>query len=238
MNTNANVTALAVTTSAVSPAIARFRAVSATAALSKDWQSRANEEDIFEYICACIHMGGKVAINYCRNPQELDFYIKAIENNNKAEYISEVWLGMTDEFNKFARLVSLMQERIAKGKKPYSLTTLLCMKARNVLEAAYRSRGKSAPLTAEDSEGNEYDMLSDPSDLEDDFCRRSQLHEIYMACDDRDRKLVTLLYYDNGLTEAALGAKIGISGPAVHKRIKKLRGTFEAAGLKPRVQKK
>ena len=43
-----------------------------------------------------------------------------------------------------------------------------------------------------------------------------------LTVDDTDRKILELLQRDARLTNAALGAKVGLSGPSVYERIRKL----------------
>ncbi|GFE51848.1 AsnC family transcriptional regulator [Roseobacter cerasinus] len=47
------------------------------------------------------------------------------------------------------------------------------------------------------------------------------------AMDEKDRKIINILQKDADITNAALGEQVGLSGPGVHERIKRLK----AAGI-------
>ena len=117
--------------------------------------------------------------------------------------------------------------RTAEGKAENTLGSIISRVARaglSQMDRTSRKHGKATNQTVTDSEGNEIDLLNLlPADnnTERTAINRAAIKDFFAGLDTINQTIIK--GKADGLTERELAAIVGISGPAVHKRIVKMR---------------
>ena len=183
-------------------------------------------------------------INIWNRKDELEQYemlkanvLKAVQVFNAnglemEELINEAWLRVVDLLD-VDKLTKYNECRAARGQAPITLLGICFKAARNAIrhEAhAADKHGVASALTMEDSDGNELDYLdtvASGEDLEETAVTNTLVSDFVKERDSVDQVIISGLL--DGLTEREIGKIAGISGPAVHKRIVKIRAALSVA---------
>lgn len=179
----------------------------------KDWNSKTPEQQLAyceSCVRAAIRDGYRISAGYEIGDAINATYVKIVERLADAEALD------ADD-----------ARRTAAGKAGNTLGSIISRAAKASLEGmSYHSRKHcvATARTITDEDGNEIDRL-DLTPANDDTERaainRAAIKEFASNRDDIDQKIIAGKV--NGLTEREIAAIVGISGPAVHKRIAKMR---------------
>lgn len=144
--------------------------------------------------------------------------------------INEAWLRITDNMT-VDRLTAINERRTAKGKAPSTLAGIVYNAARASIAAISYSQKKHAAAsvrTVKSEDGKEADyidtMTASKDNTEAAAILRTDLQRFIASRDSTDQQIIYGLMKKQ--TERELAAVVGISAPAVHKRIAKIRAAL------------
>lgn len=147
-----------------------------------------------------------------------------------SEVVNEAWLRI---INNMAadRLTAINQRRTAQGKAPITLAGIVYNAARASIAAISYSEKKHAAASVrtvknDDEEEADYidTMTASGADTEAAAILKVDLQQFIASRDSTDRQIISGLIEKQ--TERELAAVVGISAPAVHKRIVKIRAAL------------
>lgn len=148
------------------------------------------------------------------------------------EVVNEAWLRITDNMTT-DRLTAINERRAAQGKAPTTLANIVYNAARASIAAISYSEKKHAAAsvrTVKNQDGEEVDyidtMTSIGADTEAAAILNVDIQRFIASRDSTDRQIISGLIERK--TERELAAVVGISAPAVHKRIVKIRAALAA----------
>lgn len=188
-----------------------------TAAIIDEWNSLTTQAQI-NFITACTFKIIKA------QPTGTQYEIN--------EVVNEAWLRITDNMTA-DRLIAINERRAAQGKAPITLASIVYNAARASIAAISYNEKKHAAASVravKNHDGEEADyidtMTASGEDTEAVGILKTTL-ERFAACRDKiDRQIISGLMVQQ--TERELAAVVGISAPAVHKRIAKIRAELTA----------
>lgn len=185
------------------------------AAIVSEWNGLTTQEQI-NFITACTFM----IIN--AQPTSTRYEIN--------EVINETWLRITDNLTA-NRLNAINERRTAQGKAPTTLAGIVYNAARASIAAISYSKKKHAvasvrTVKSEDGEETDYvdTMTASGADTESAAILSVDLQRFITSRDCTDQQIIYGLMEKR--TERELAAVAGISAPAVHKRIVKMRAAL------------
>lgn len=143
------------------------------------------------------------------------------------EVVNEAWLRITDNMT-LDRLTAINERRTAQGKAPTTLVGIVYNAARASIAAISYSEKKHAAAsvrTVKSEDGKEADyigtMTASKDNTEAAAILRTDLQRFIASRDNTDQQIIYGLMKKQ--TERELAAVVGISAPAVYKRIAKIR---------------
>lgn len=146
------------------------------------------------------------------------------------EVINEAWLRITGNLTA-DRLKAINERRATQGKAPTTLAGIVYRAARASIAAISYSEKKHAAAsvrTIKSEDGEEVDyidtMAASGDDTEAAAILRTDLQRFIASGDSIDQQIIYGLMEKQ--TERELAAVVGISAPAVHKRIMKMRAAL------------
>lgn len=148
------------------------------------------------------------------------------------ELINEAWLRVVDLLD-VDKLTKYNEKRAARGQAPITLVGICFKAARNAIRHETHMIDKHSvadAMTVSDGEGNEIDyldMVASGEDMEETAVTSTLVNDFIKERDSVDQVIISGLL--DGLTEREIGKIAGISGPAVHKRIVKIRAALSVA---------
>lgn len=186
----------------------------ATRRTISEWATMADEDKI-SMIKRCVY---KAAAR-----RDYDVWGRGHEIN---EYVNEAWLRLYKSLD-YDNLLATNEGRVAEWLKPISLITVVYQAASISIDTvgyADRKHSVADSYLITDSEGNDIDYLATLPGAAD----TERAAEILVALkryrdglDERGRKVLSRLVH--GYTEREIASEVGVSGPAIHKRIAKIR---------------
>lgn len=208
-------------------------AVNASAVIN-EWEALGGDGQI-KMMKACIRKAAKNAIKYSTEDHYLQFSeVPAwyMHGHDFDEFVSETWLRAANSLNQ--EILTFRNEMRAKEckynwryKAPMTLISTIYNAARASIAAIYEQdikhdRARSITLFNDDGEEYDYfDALSAADNTEQSAIIRTEVRRYYESRDDVDQEIMARLPL--GYTERQIGAVVGMSGPAIHKRIVKMR---------------
>ena len=146
------------------------------------------------------------------------------------EVVNEAWLRITDNMT-VDRLTAINERRTAQGKAPTTLVGIVYNAARASIAAISYSEKKHAAAsvrTVKGEDGKEADYIDTVTASKDNTeaaaILRTDLQRFIASRDSTDQQIIYGLMEKQ--TERELAAVVGISAPAVHKRISKIRAAL------------
>lgn len=202
------------------------------AAVIGEWAALGESGQV-KMITACVRKAAKNEIAYSTEDHYLQFSeVPAwyMHGHDFDEFVSESWLKVYPALD-VDKLTARNKERASKYKQPITLVSIVYNAARASIAAIYyqdikHDRARCVTVIGDDGEEySYYDTLSAPNNTERSAIIRAEMERFASSRDDIDKKIMGKLVA--GLTERQIGAIVGMSGPAVHKRIKKMRKDLE-----------
>lgn len=185
------------------------------AAIINEWNGLATQAQI-NFITACTFKIIKTQSTDTR--QEIN------------EIVNEAWLRITDNMTA-DRLTVINERRTAQGKTPTTLVGIVYNAARASIAAFSYSEKKhtaASVRTVKNQNGEEADYIgtiaASGADTEATAILNVDLQRFITSRDSTDRQIISGLMERK--TERELAAVVGISAPAVHKRIVKIRAAL------------
>lgn len=206
------------------------------ATVANEWAAMGDEAQT-KMMAACVRKAAKNEIGYsvedkylqfsevpafaCRRPHDFD------------EFISETCIRVLDKLSDLDKLAAKNRKRATQGKRPVTLVSIVYNAARASIAAIYyqdTKHGAAYDFEISDDDGNAASYLETMcGDSHQDTAKtaiiRAAIREYVAGLDDIGRQVVALIM--DGKTEREIGDAVGMSGPAVHKRIKKMREALE-----------
>lgn len=146
------------------------------------------------------------------------------------EIVNEAWLRITDNMTT-DRLTAINERRTAQGKTPTTLVGVVYNAVRASIAAISYSEKKHAAAsvrTVKNQDGEEVDyidtMTSSGADTEAAAILNVDIQRFIASRDSTDRQIISGLIEKQ--TEREIAAVVGISAPAIHKRIVKIRAVL------------
>ena len=136
------------------------------------------------------------------------------------EYISEAWIKLSDTLTE-SNVDSINNQRAADRKQPITLVSMVYRAVRASMSAIVRADR----LQQNRDVGELNTELLDSRDNTESVITAVDISRFVAQRDSRDKDIVRLIC--SGYTERQIGIAIGISGPAVHKRIERMRITLQ-----------
>ncbi len=198
----------------------------------KTWQAMTGEEQD-TMIRRCVRKAAKNEIGYSVEDKYLQFSeVPAFgchRPHDFDEFVSESWLRVAKAIDDGDRLTAANQRRAAQFKKPLTLVSLVYNAARASIAAIYYGDAKhsvACDFDVTDDDGNaasyvETMAADNRQNTERAATIRAMLQEYSDSCDEIGRRVLQMVI--EGKTEREIGKAVGMSGPAVHKRIMKMR---------------
>ena len=187
------------------------------AAIINEWNGLTTQEQI-RFITACIFKIIKA------QPTGTQYEIN--------EVVNEAWLRITDNMTA-DKLNAINERRAAQEKAPTTLAGIVYNAARASIAAISYSEKKHAAAsvrTVKSEDGKEADyidtMTAGKDNTEAAAILRTDLQRFIANRDSTDQQIIYGLLEKQ--TERELATVVGISAPAVHKRIAKIRAELAA----------
>lgn len=179
----------------------------------QEWDSKTGREQQ-EFIKACVLKAAK---------QEFGMSALYQHGHNIDEYISEVWIELTENRLTPANVERDNAKRERDGKAPITLASMIYKATRAVMSASIRHDRK-----ADSRDGGELDPEQHKGiDTTADIIATLDFQNFLAGLDSTNRKICEMKI--EGIPEREIGKALGISGPAVHKRIEKVRKEWRRA---------
>ncbi len=170
------------------------------------WESMTGKEQ-HDMIAACVY---QVA--------QREHGVQALYQHGHSidEYISEAWLKLAETMTA-GEVEQINAQRQQDGKKPITLISMVYRAVRASMSAVVR-----ADRIQDSRDGVELAPEREArKDSTEAVIIAVDLQRFMEQRDSRDKSIAALI--GKGLTERQIGEAIGISGPAVHKRIARMR---------------
>lgn len=159
--------------------------------------------------------------------------------HNIEGFTNKAWLLLAERVSDTAYLEKLNAKRATAGKLNISLTSLAYRAAKDAIRQTLRDdikHGRANVRTVKDKSGEEYSYIdtvatSRKDNTETAAVLGTALQEFINGRDEIDRLIIESIR--DGYTEREIGEIVGMSGPAVHKRITKICDGLRRAGLAP-----
>lgn len=204
-------------------------AINAASVIS-EWAALGEAGQV-KMMTACVRKAAKNEIAYSTEDHYLQFSeVPAwyMHGHDFDEFISETWLRAFPALD-VDKLTARNQKRASKFKKPMSLVSIVYNAARASIAAIYyqdikHDRARCVTVIGEDGEEYSYfDTIEAASsaNTERSAIIRIEMERYIASRDKTDQKIMELL--PKGFTERQIGVVVGMTGPAVHKRIVKMR---------------
>lgn len=192
------------------------------------WQAMSEKEQI-NMLTACVKRAAKNEIGYSTVAWMLSYH-------GLDGLVNEAWLKLADRLDA-GYLDALNAKRAAAGKMNISLTSLVYRSAKDAIRKVYNDdikRGRGRVDTITDKNGEQVDALETVAtnrkdETEPAVVSRVELEEFVNGRDEKDRMIIEGIR--DGYLSKEIAAMIGISEPAVCKRLKKIRADLVASGL-------
>ena len=170
------------------------------------WESMTGKEQ-HDMIAACVYQVAQ---------REHGVQVLYQHGHSIDEYISEAWLKLAETMTA-GEVEQINAQRQQDGKKPITLISMVYRAVRASMSAVVRADkiqdsrdgGELAPEREARKDSTEAVIIA------------VDLQRFMEQRDSRDKSIAALI--GKGLTERQIGEAIGISGPAVHKRIARMR---------------
>jgi len=201
-------------------------------AITNQWNDTAPEAQV-NFLTACVKKAAKNEIAYSVEDNYNGYNELVLwANKHLDELVNEAYCKLAENL-KPELLANRNAKRTAEGKAPVTLAALVYGAARNAIMSQYRQEVKHAraalrtTLNDEGQEINYYDMVAAPRsyDTEAEAFANIALERVLNSRDEVDRIIASSRRY--GYSEREIAGRVGMSGPAVHKRIEKVRIAFE-----------
>ncbi len=200
------------------------------AAVIGEWGA-LGETGQMKMMTACIRKAAKNEIGYSAEDHYLQFSeVPAwfMHGHDFDEFISETWLRVSPALD-VDKLTAKNEKRAGRCKRPITLVSIVYNAARASIASVYYQdikHERARCVTVIDEDGEEYSYFDTIEASAPDNTERSALLQVTMekftaSRDEIDRKIMERL--SQGYTERQIGKVVGMSGPAVHKRIVKMR---------------
>lgn len=207
-----------------------------------DWSALTPEKQV-SFLTACVKKAAKNEIAYSTedNYNEYNETVAWFLRYHGLDcLVNEAYIKLIDRLDP-SYLSALNARRHEAGKPSISLSSLVYRSAKDAIRSVYNDdirHGVAKVRTVKDKDGEEYSyietMVRSPKDnTEMTAVNRVTLADFIAGRDTVDRMIIK--DKRNGYTERETAEHLGISGPAVHKRIVKIRDGLRAAGLSPSV---
>ncbi len=211
-----------------------------SAAVLSAWEGMSVERQI-SYISACVKRAAKDEIAYSVEDQYNAFNEPVawfLRNHDLDEFVSEAWIKLSGCMS-MEYLEKRNAKRVAAGKVNVSLSSLVYGAAVHAINKVWRDdvkHGRAQEKTVTDKDGNTYSYIDTLATSRKDSTEAKAigslgLSEFMNQRDEADRIII------EGIREGYKGKEIalmiGISAPAVTKRLKKLRRDLVEAGMAP-----
>lgn len=204
------------------------------------WDEMSDENKV-RFLTACVKTAAKNEIVYSTEDhynQYNETVLWFLRSHGIDSLVNEAYCKLAERLSP-DYLGKLNARRAEKGLMNASLTTLVYRAAKDAIRAVYRDdikHGCASVRTVKDKDGAEHSYIdtvvsSRKDNTETSAIIRSALAEFVAGRDDIDRMIVE--GKRDGYTEREIASIVGISGPAIHKRIDKIREALRNAGLAP-----
>lgn len=202
------------------------------------WGAMSPEAQV-QMLTACVKVAAKNEIRYSVEDHYSEF------NETVAWFLRDHGIdGLVNEA--YCKLMprldadylgELNSRRESKGLVNISLVALVYRSAKDAIRAVYRNdikHARASVRTVKDKDGTEYSYIDTMASSRKDNTEtaaviRSSLAAFINGRDEIDRLIIE--GKRDGYTEREIAAMVGISGPAIHKRIDRIREALQAAGL-------
>lgn len=202
------------------------------------WQAMSEKEQI-NMLTACVKRAAKNEIGYSTEDHYLQYNETVawmLSYHGLDGLVNEAWLKLADRLDA-GYLDALNAKRAAAGKMNISLTSLVYRSAKDAIRKVYNDdikRGRGRVDTITDKNGEQVDALETVAtnrkdETEPAVVSRLALDEFVNGRDEKDRMIIEGIR--DGYLSKEIAAMIGISEPAVCKRLKKIRADLVASGL-------
>lgn len=159
--------------------------------------------------------------------------------HNIESFTNQAWAILAERLASPDYLDKLNAKRAQAGKLNISLASLAYRAAKDAIRQTLRDdikHGRANVRTVTDKNGEEYSYIdtvatSRKDDTETAAVIGTALNAFINGRDEIDRMIIEGIR--DGYTEREIGEIVGMSGPAVHKRIDKIRDGLRRAGLAP-----
>lgn len=195
--------------------------------------------DQIKMMTACVKLAAKNEIRYSTEDHYSEY------NETVAWFLRDHGIdGLVNET--YCKLIprldadylgKLNERRASKGLVNITLVALVYRSAKDAIRAVYRDdikHARASVRTIKDKDGTEYSYIDTMASNRKDNTEtaaviRSSLAAFINGRDEIDRLIIE--GKRDGYTEREIAAMVGISGPAIHKRVDKIRDALRAAGL-------
>ncbi len=195
-----------------------------------EWEALGEAGQV-KMMTACVRKAAKNEIGYSTEDHYLQFSeVPAwfMHGHDFDEFISETWLRAFPALD-VDKLTARNEERASQYKRPITLVSIVYNAARASIASVYEQdmkheRARCVTVIGEDGEEYSYfDTIeaSAPDNTERSALLRVTVGQFAASRDEIDRKIMEQI--SQGYTERQIGKSVGMSGPAVHKRIVKMR---------------
>ena len=202
------------------------------------WQAMSEKEQI-NMLTACVKRAAKNEIGYSTEDHYLQYNETVawmLSYHGLDGLVNEAWLKLADRLDA-DYLDALNAKRAAAGKMNISLKSLVYRSAKDAIRKVYADdikRGCGRVDTITDKNGEQVDALETVAtnrkdETEPAVVSRVVLEEFVNGRDEKDRMIIEGIR--DGYLSKEIAAMIGISEPAVCKRLKKIRADLVASGL-------
>lgn len=211
-----------------------------TAATVSRWENMKNAEQV-EYLRRAVKRAAKDEIAYSTEDkylQYMDTVAWFLNMHNLDEFVSEAWIKLQTALDP-EKLEARNARRVAAGKNRVKLSSLIyesCIHAINRIWRQDVKHGKAQVKTITDKAGNSYSYIDTMASSRIDGTEAKALGRVVVAeflesRDNTDRIIIEMIR--DGYKGKEIAAAVGISAPAVTKRLNKIREALKAEGIDP-----
>ena len=205
-------------------------------AVADEWAGMSGLEQV-RTLRACIRKAAAIQIGWSKGNAWTDTLEATAWGNwdtdDLEDLIPETWIRAAGVLGDRDRLAELNRTQAARARRPLSLAAVVVRAARAAIEAQdyqMRKHGIVEQLELPGADGSTVsmlDLIAAPVDVEDGATLRATVLKFAAGRDAVDRVIMDML--PSGYTEREIGKACGMSGPAIHKRIVRLRASLQDA---------
>lgn len=202
------------------------------------WVAMADVAQV-KMLTACIKSAAKNEIRYSTEDhysQYNETVVWFLRNHGIDDLVNEAYCKLMPRLDP-VYLAELNERRASKGLVNISLVALVYRSAKDAIRCVYRDdikHGRANVRTIKDKSGDEYSYIDTMVSSRKDNTETAAIIRMTLDSVINDRDEIDRIIIEgkrDGYTERELAAIVGISGPAIHKRVDKIREALRAAGL-------